>query len=286
MPELPEVETMVRGIRADVVGRLIRHMEFCSCSRKPLRVTPKPVQFSEQVRDVTVVHVRRLAKRIILELDTRKSVVIEPRMTGLLLLADPPTEEHLRICWHFLPKPPRAARLQFWDRRGLGTVSLMDTSQIATLEKRLGIDALLMTLSDWADLTSSADREIKILLLDQSRVSGIGNLYASEILHAARIHPSVIASQLRMPQVKRLSEATHAILSTAIEYEGSTLGDGTYRNALNQNGSFQNHHRVYKRQGMRCLTCDSGKIVRVIQGQRSTFFCSRCQQPPRQRGGR
>ena len=110
-----------------------------------------------------------------------------------------------------------------------------------------------------------------------SRVAGIGNLYASEILHLAKIHPAVPAGQLARPEVERLSTAAAEVLSLAIAYEGSTLGDGTYRNTLNQSGGYQNSHRVYDRAGEKCQTCGQGEIVRIVQSQRSTFFCPVCQ---------
>ncbi len=114
-------------------------------------------------------------------------------------------------------------------------------------------------------------------LLDQKLLAGVGNLYASEVLHAAGIHPGEACSSLGTDDWHRVAECLLAILNEAIRYEGSTLGDGTYRNALNQDGNYQNHHRVYARAGQACLSCTTGHIVRVVQAQRSTFFCPRCQ---------
>lgn len=277
MPELPEVETMVRGVQASVTGRRIESMEFCACTRKPLTVAPALSEFQPQVRGRTVMQVRRLAKRIIIELDREQAIVIEPRMTGLLLIADPPTVEHRRICWHFFPHKRQPLKLEFWDRRGLGTVSLMDQRQLEALTASLGIDALNMQQSDWTELLQESRREIKVFLLDQSRVAGIGNLYASEILHTAGILPTRPAVSIRPEQAERLHLAVQQILSDAIRYEGSTLGDGTYRNALNRDGTYQNHHRVYGRTGSKCLTCRRGLIRRIVQAQRATFFCPVCQ---------
>lgn len=135
-----------------------------------------------------------------------------------------------------------------------------------------------MTLSQWAESCSKTERAIKVVLLDQKVVAGIGNLYASEILHRAGIHPGKESSSISPGELKRMVQAVQDILLTAIEYEGSTLGDGTYRNALNQNGRYQNKHQVYKREGQPCLICSKGQIIRVVQAQRATFFCPRCQE--------
>jgi formamidopyrimidine-DNA glycosylase len=277
MPELPEVETMVRGVRGDCEGRVITQLEFVKCRRRPIQVVPSPRGICKAVAGRTLTRVWRLAKRIILELDSGDSVVVEPRMTGLLLLADPPTVEHRRVVWHFQPVSSKAAALEFWDRRGLGTLSVLTPEQIETLRARLGPDAISMELKDWRMRLGRTAREIKVALLDQNLVGGIGNLYASEILHRARISPLRSAATLTNQQLRRLSEAAHEILADAIRCEGSTLSDGTYRNALSKDGTYQNHHRVYQRAGELCQSCGKGRICRVVQAQRATFYCAQCQ---------
>jgi formamidopyrimidine-DNA glycosylase len=122
-------------------------------------------------------------------------------------------------------------------------------------------------------------------LLDQRAVAGIGNLYAAEILHRAGIHPAVRCDRLRGEQWRRIHAAIIEILEMAIRYEGSTLADGTYRNALNESGGYQNHHRVYDREGQACLVCRTGRVERIVQAQRATFFCACCQ-PLRRRHSR
>jgi formamidopyrimidine-DNA glycosylase len=119
-------------------------------------------------------------------------------------------------------------------------------------------------------------RAIKVALLDQAVVAGIGNLYAAELLHTAAIHPAKRCDQLTRDEWRRLADAAIEVLEEAIRYEGSTLGDGTYRNALNQNGSYQNLHRVYGRAGEPCPRCGA-VVVRMVQAQRSTFYCPQCQ---------
>ena len=120
---------------------------------------------------------------------------------------------------------------------------------------------------------------MKLALLDQRAVAGIGNLYASEILHVAGVHPARACRLTHAPRSgKRIAAAALAVLETAIRYEGSTLSDGTYRNALNQNGGYQNEHRVYDKAGRPCPRRGCrGVVERIVQAQRSTFFCPQCQ---------
>lgn len=277
MPELPEVETMVRGIRRDCTGRTIERLEFVRCRKRPIPVFPSRQALMKAVAGRTLNSVSRIAKRVLLELDSGDTLVIEPRMTGLLLVSDPPSLDHRRILWHFHPQPGLSGTLEFWDRRGLGTVSLLKPDQMQVLRERLGPDALTIDRNDLYDRLRSTGREIKVALLDQHLVAGIGNLYASEILHRAHISPLRKSSDLSKREVQRITLATQTILQDAIRYEGSTLNDGTYRNALNQDGSYQNQHRVYQKAGERCANCNRGTIERIVQAQRATFYCPRCQ---------
>ena len=218
-----------------------------------------------------------------MELDTGDRIAIEPRMTGLMLLTDPPSSGHLRFEWVLSSKSGPTDSLYFWDRRGLGTVSIYSVEEYETeiLGGRFGPDALLMTLDDWKAIRERTARPIKVAMLDQKLVAGIGNLYASEILHLAKVSPETSSRDLTTPQLKRIAEHTSAVLQKAILYEGSTLGDGTYRNALNKDGSFQNEHVVYARAGEACKSCRHGVIERIVQAQRSTFFCPLCQKNKR-----
>ncbi len=283
MPELPEVETMVRGIRPHVQGRRIAEFRACPCDCRPMLVEPSAREIARRVRGTTISDVIRRAKRVVLKLNSGDAFVIEPRMTGLMLIDAPPDPDHLRYEWLFQDGGP-VSRLQFWDRRGLGTLKLLSAEQLDYLMgvDQLGRDALEMTASHWVDVCAATSTAIKVALLNQKRVAGIGNLYASEILHLAKISPLTSARQLKPAQIDRMTAAVLEVLHTAIKYEGSTLSDGTYRNALNKAGGYQNAHRVYDREDELCVTCSRGKIIRVVQAQRSTFYCPVCQ-PVRRR---
>ena len=278
MPELPEVETMVRGIRPFAAGRRILAVKECPTHCRPISLSPPFKRFAKAMIGQTVTAVRRLGKRVVLDLSNLSSVVIEPRMTGLMLLANPPDVEHLRLEWQFDGALEHNS-IWFWDRRGLGTIRLYQPGELDHVygPQTLGPDALDFTDDLWRERLLQTTRAIKVALLDQKLVAGIGNLYASEILHVAGIDPRRSSKKVTKQQVARLAEAAKAVLELAIEYEGSTLGDGTYRNALSQSGRYQNEHRVYMRHDQTCPTCGVGVIVRLVQAQRSTFYCPKCQ---------
>ena len=276
MPELPEVETMCRGI-AGVVGSRVVDIERVRCKCKPILISPRISTFRKRAIGTTILSIGRAGKRVVVWLDSGDAIVIEPRMTGLVLIVDPPTQEHLRLRISLRGRGIQS--LLCWDRRGLGSVRLMSQRQyaIAFSPDRLGPDALSLTPDLLSGRLSDSRREIKVALLDQRAVAGIGNLYASEILHLSGVHPERRCNRLSEPQWAAICHATIEILREAIAYEGSTLGDGTYRNSLNREGNYQNHHRVYDRQGERCITCTQKRIVRIVQAQRSTFYCPQCQ---------
>jgi formamidopyrimidine-DNA glycosylase len=288
MPELPEVETMVRGIRPVLEGRTLIEFARLPCRRRPILLQPGLAVIRRRTAGQKIAAVRRRAKRVVIELESGDGFVIEPRMTGLMLVTDPPTIEHLRFAWHVGVGKSKNTVL-FWDRRGLGTVRLLNRDALAALMApgRLGPDALEMTPGLWREALQKTRRPIKVALLDQALVAGIGNLYASEILHLSQIHPATPADRISRARIDRLAESVQAVLRLAIKHEGSTLSDGTYRNALNQDGGFQNSplnqdggfqnsHQVYDKAGRECPRCRR-QIIRIVQAQRSTFYCSGCQ---------
>lgn len=276
MPELPEVETMRRGV-LPVVGSTIKAVISPPCERRPIAMTPRVDQIDRVLKGQRIAAIERRGKRVMLRSGNGELLILEPRMTGLVLIADPPTSEHLRLRIRLTGGPHRD--LWFWDRRGLGTVRLLDAEQAASWlqDAPLGKDALEISALELRQQLGTSKRPIKVALLDQKHVAGIGNLYAAEILHVAKISPLLSCDGLSTRQWTRLHAAIGQVLLEAIRYEGSTLSDGTYRNALNTSGSYQNHHRVYDRQGKPCLRCRGQAIERIVQAQRSTFYCPKCQ---------
>ena len=303
MPELPEVETMRRGI-ASIVGRRIALATFPKKTRQTITISPRPRTLAGKLVGRCIVAVHRFGKRIAIEFDGTPNcgkqfqphwLVIEPRMTGLLLLAEPPTPQHVRLDIR-LSQPrqqagphvaapaatgrpsKRDSQLVFWDRRGLGTVRFVDKRGLlaACGPDRLGPDALSITGRDFVARLGRSSRAVKVALLDQKAVAGIGNIYAAEILFHAGVDPRTPCRLLTVDRWKRIARVTRHLLAKAIQCEGSTIGDGTSRTADNRSGQFQLYHRVYGQKGMPCHACN-GPIERIVQAQRSTFFCPRCQ---------
>jgi formamidopyrimidine-DNA glycosylase len=276
MPELPEVETMRRGILG-IVGAKVRGAVALPCPRKPIRLEPVAETLAQEIRGRKIVAIDRLGKRVVVRLSGERSLVFEPRMTGLVLVADPPSQEHLRFRLDLSGGPVKS--VYYWDRRGLGSVRLVSDEQLAAelIGNKLGPDALAITAAELQARLGASQRAIKVALLDQKAVAGVGNLYASEILHLARIHPGKACRRLKATDWQEVHRRLLEVLHLAIEHEGSTLSDGTYRNALNKAGGYQNQHRVYDRAGLACLQCGRQTIVRIVQAQRATFYCPQCQ---------
>lgn len=274
MPELPEVETMRRGVAGAVGGRVVR-VEKLPCPRKPIGLSPRIDRLERRVVGRDIAAVERVGKRVSFRLCSGDRLILEPRMTGLVGAGDSPDPLYLRVR---IALEGSLSQVWFWDRRGLGKVRLFSPEEFAEElgPEKLGPDALAASADDLCNRLGKSRRAVKVALLDQRAVAGIGNIYAAEILHTSGVHPAARCDRLSRGQWERIAEATHAVLAEAIRYEGSSLGDGTYRNKLNQDGGYQLHHRVYGREGQPCPRCAT-PILRIVQAQRSTFFCAGCQ---------
>lgn len=276
MPELPEIETMRRGL-LPTIGGIVTAIHEPVIPYRPIRIEPAIKQFRKRALDTKILAVDRIAKRILVRLSTGDSIVMQPKMAGIAMVSDPPSKQHTRMVFEL--QGAGVDRFLYWDRRGLGTVCLWSSEQIEQHlgPDKLGPDASIVDQKTFVDRFCEIDREVKVALLDQKVVSGIGNLYAVEILHAAKVHPSSRCNAIPKSNWKRIHRETIRILCEAIEKEGSTLADGTYRNAINGEGNYQNQHRVYDRADKPCQTCRKGVIERIVQAQRGTFYCPKCQ---------
>ena len=275
MPELPEVETMRRGV-ACIAGSTIERVEYVRSKLHPLQIRPSLKTLQKRARGRTIRSVGRVGKRVVLELDSGERIVIEPRMTGRVLLADPPNRTHLRLAFHLSGGP--SSRLLFWDSRGLGVVHLLSPEQFAVAlgPERLGPDALDISLEMFRQRLSGSRRATGAL--DQQLLAGLATLRLGD----APSCPGASRIGLQRPSTGPMATAPcgHGeVLDEAICHQGSTLADGTYRNAQNEAGGFQALHRVYQRTGQPC-SVPRRPIVRIVQAQRSTFYCPACQRRP------
>jgi formamidopyrimidine-DNA glycosylase len=276
MPELPEVETIVRSLAPGICGRVIERAELLF---KPL-LRRAPRGGLAVLAGKRVLNVRRRGKMAIVECEGGLSLVFHLKMTGQLLLAGrgEARDIHTRLVVKF---SDGGAELRFRDIRKFGfLLCVKGAPESACAELScLGPEPLDITIEDFGRALSGRKARIKGLLLDQSVIAGIGNIYADEILFDSRIHPVTRAPALSKNDVGRLWESTRKILALAIDAKGSTLRD--YVDAEGKPGGFQLFHKVYDREGEPCVTCGS-PVKRIRVAGRSSYFCARCQR----RGGR
>ncbi|HEY5663583.1 MAG TPA: bifunctional DNA-formamidopyrimidine glycosylase/DNA-(apurinic or apyrimidinic site) lyase [Ilumatobacter sp.] len=277
MPELPEVETVRRGLERFVVGRRVDRVEV-GRRRTVRRTSPEAVIHG--LTDTTILAADRRGKYLLLPLDSGDSVMIHLRMSGQVLVAPAGAARpaHTHVVLHL----DDGNELWFVDPRTFGEVVVFDPDRVAVELPELaalGPDPIAdgLSLPQLRGILRSRHRQLKPLLLDQHVIAGIGNIYADEILHAARLRPDRASDELATVSERRLHGAIHAVLAGAIEAGGSTLGDAQYVDLLGERGSYQDDHHVYGRSGERCRTCGVGWIRRTVSAQRSTHYCPRCQ---------
>jgi len=275
MPELPEVETMVRGLRPAMTGRSLRRIEVLDSS---LLHGCSARRLAGAGRGATVSEVVRRGKWVVVTLaDHRGIIVIQPRMTGGFWLKKPERTSHIRLVFH-LDKP--RAMVWYCDTRRLGRITWYASSEDAAegFSRSHGPDALEITRLELGDRLSGTSRGIKPALMDQKVLAGIGNIYADEVLHAARIHPERPARALSADMLDRLYVAIHEVLAKAISLEGSSF-DAGYRTVLGLEGGFLAGNSVYGRENLPCRDCREPIVKTRIAGLtgRPTYFCPRCQ---------
>lgn len=278
MPELPEVETVRRDLEPRLSGRQVASVEVGRA--RAVRRHDDIADLVGRLEGRTVASVDRRGKFLLVRLRGGDVVVVHLGMSGQLLWVDDPGAAKLRHTHVVLgfgpPGPP--AELRFVDPRTFGQVFLTsaDVPELA----HFGLDPTdpSTTVERLGSVLLTRRTRLKPLLLDQRTVAGIGNLYADEILHAARLHPDRPAASLTDGEVARLHVAMTATLAEAIERRGSSLADEQYRDLFGRVGGYQQHHQVYAREGKPCVRCGT-PITRLRWSGRSTFLCTTCQPP-------
>lgn len=278
MPELPEVETMVRGLRPVLLGRPIAGLQV----RDPLLVRGCSARELEARARGVVAQVFRRGKWVVISLDQPAGlIVIQPRMTGGFWLVEPHRPEHVRLTFRLLNPD---AIVWYCDARRLGRICWFDGPAEAeqAFARAHGPDALQISRAELAARLRRTRRGVKPALMDQRLVAGIGNIYADEILFAARIHPERTAARLTAAELDRLHQAIHDVLTQAIAAEGSSF-DAGYRTVLGLEGGFLASNAMYGRKDLPCRAC--GRPIRKTQiaglRGRPTYLCPHCQRPPR-----
>ena len=286
MPELPEVETVRRGLAPAMEGAVITRAEL---RRDGLR-WPFPAGLAERLTGARVRLLRRRSKYILADLDTGETMLVHLGMSGRMTVSGlaaphvpgrfhhdhPALEKHDHVIWHMA----NGARVTFNDPRRFGALDLRDTAVIdahpllAALGPEPmgnGFDATLL-----ARAFKGRRAPVKALLLDQRIVAGLGNIYVCEALFRAGIHPARAAGRIGAARLERLVTEIRAVLAEALEAGGSSLRD--YRQADGNLGYFQHNFRVYDREGAACVApgCH-GTVRRIVQSGRSSYYCPACQ---------
>lgn len=275
MPELPEVETMVRGLRPALVGRTLRAVSV----RDPFLLEGCGAEeFERRGRGARVERVDRRGKWVVITLaDGRGIIVIQPRMTGGFWLVPPARADHVRLSLH-----AKGSKQPVWfcDNRRLGKIAWYAGPEQAdrAFARSHGPDALEITRDELASRLLKTRRGIKATLMDQKTLAGIGNIYADEVLFRARIHPTRPASTLVPAELERLHQAIPAVLGEAIAAEGSSFDQG-YRTVLGLEGGFLARNAMYGREGKPCPGCAGAVVKTRIVGLigRPTYYCPSCQ---------
>jgi formamidopyrimidine-DNA glycosylase len=279
MPELPEVETVVRGLRAALPGRRILSVRLGKTD-----FIEDPAALERDLPGSRVTSVRRHGKFIVVELDASNgsspsfSLLIHLGMTGQIVVG--PLEAPVAPHTHVFFALDDGREFRYTDIRRFGQMRILSGgSQEAALGK-LGLDPLEATEAEFSALVRSRRARIKALLLDQSVLRGMGNIYTDESLWRARIHPARLGANLKDMEIRRLYRAMRDVLNSAIRMRGSSVSD--YVDSEGQRGSFQQRHKVYQRKGKKCFRCGA-LIRRAVVAGRSSYFCPRCQPAPRTR---
>ncbi len=273
MPELPEAETIVRGLRTTVVGRTIQRTEVVHSDvlRQPVR------RFADRVRGRTVVAVGRRGKNVVLQLDEGHVVAVNLGMTGRLLPVEygrssGAESSHPAVRFRFRA----GGSLVFDDTRRFGTVECLSATEWVERSARMGPEPLdpSFTAGRLHAALAASRSPVRSWLLDQRKIAGVGNIYANEALHLARIHPERQARLVDRERATALHRGIRSVLQAAIDAGGTTIRD--YRTAEGTPGSYARRLLVYGRDGEACGRCGT-EIRRIVFGGRSAFYCPTCQ---------
>ena len=258
MPELPEVYTIVQGLKT-LVGRKIT---------KVWAEKPKVLRMAKRTEDRKILDIARRGKNIVLNFDKNLSLLIHSKMTGRFLLNQ--RDKYERIIFNFT----KGDFLTFSDKRRFANVVLGSRQKVEATINSIGRDALEIKFTEFKNAIISKKSRIKCVLMDQNVVAGIGNIYADEILWKAKINPLKSANSLSAIEFKNIFGAMNSILKKSIKLRGVSIQD--YRDIFGKLGEYQNHRLVYGREGEKCKRCNE-KIQRIKIAQRSAHFCPRCQ---------
>ena len=275
MPELPEVETIVRQLKEQIVDKVIKKIDILRPDQWKLN---QPEQVERALNHQRIIDISRRAKFILINFKSGCRLIIHLRMTGKLIWSPgkPEINKFTRSIFYFSD----GSSLEFNDTRALGSLIFLNCGEEYPSLKKLGVEPLS---DDWRlkylkSICQKSTLTMKDFLLDQNKIAGIGNIYANEILFRAGIHPKRRVNTLSEEEIEKLFNFIPKVLELAVQKMGTTLGNkvSDYRSVYNVEGEFQNILAVYGREGKPCLKCGN-LIVRIKQKDRSSFVCEHCQ---------
>jgi len=280
MPELPEVETVARGLQREVTGQKI-----LSVTLGKTDFIDNPAALERELPGRSITRVERYGKFLLLRLNMREdaqeqkeeaALLVHLGMTGLLMPqpVNQPQAKHT----HVILLLGDGRELRYIDPRRFGRIAYLAGDGLSRELQKFGADPLEANLEEFAQRIQQRRARIKALLLDQSVIRGVGNIYADESLWKARIHPAQLGARLGRAQVKELYARLQKTLQKAIQLRGSSISD--FLDAEGMPGEYQLHHRVYGREGKPCFRCKT-TIRRAIVAGRSSYYCPNCQKAPR-----
>jgi formamidopyrimidine-DNA glycosylase len=277
MPELPEVETIVRGLRPILSGKRITAVRLGKTD-----FIVDPAALKEQLPGRRISTVRRYGKFLVFDLDSRDGdsekllLLIHLGMTGQLVTCKP--EAPVATHTHAYFALDDGSEMRYRDIRRFGSIRILAEGAPTGILSPLGLDPLEATEEQFRARLKGRHARIKALLLDQRVLRGMGNIYTDESLWHAKIHPTRLGAKLNTKELHSLYAAMRRVLAQAIRFRGSSISD--YVDSKGAPGKFQQRHRVYQRQGEKCSRC-SALIRREIVAGRSSYFCPKCQRAPR-----
>lgn len=278
MPELPEVEVMRRDLEKEVVGKKVKLVEVTGM--RTIRRYKQRKQFTSALEGAKLTGVERRGKYLLVKLEGGDVLVIHLGMSGQLRRAAG-TKEPIAKHTHVVITFTQGGQLRFIDPRTFGEMFVTKLEGIENEVEELahlGMDPTSTVIS-WdyfGELLARRHGKLKVTLMDQKFMAGIGNIYSDEILHHAGLRWDRMTDELRPEEVRRLYRAVGEVLQDGVKYRGSSLADEQYVDLFGRKGSYQDHHQVYARDGKSCLRCRR-EIVREKVAGRSTFFCPFCQ---------
>jgi formamidopyrimidine-DNA glycosylase len=279
MPELPEVETVKLGLQKYLKGH--KFIEVNILSNKIFEGDPK------DIINAKVIDIRRFGKGLVIDLDNKKSLAIHIKMTGQIIYRDPKTAyvpvSPLKVkilpnnATRIIFKLDKDAILYYNDLRKFSWVRVVDTNKVGEMSffKNLGPEPFKdLTLEKFSNVLSKSKLQVKPLIMDQTKIGGIGNIYANDALFLARIDPKRRANSLTPDETKKLYEAVLSVMEKSLKHGGAS--ELNFVNVMGQEGEYQMHSLVYGKKGKPCPNCGN-EIKKIFLGGRGTFYCENCQ---------